>query len=103
MASIFALRLVVLNMPPDSKGELVTLLARSGKVYFDVAMNEAVGGVAKLAERVGRGARPPGDARPTLRPGIRGAQAEGVGPEGGELAKVQSGNAAELSQAALPP
>lgn len=53
VARVRGLKLHILNYPIPATGEAIVPLARTGQVYFDFAMQEGVGAVAKLVDRVG--------------------------------------------------
>ena len=53
VTGIDGLKLQLLNCPLPASGEALVPIARSGDVFFEFAMQESVGAVAKLVNRVG--------------------------------------------------
>lgn len=95
-AKLLHLKLVILNRPLDPRPEGEVALARSGQVFFDTAMVEAVGGVAKLAERVGAGRVLAGSHAPLFVAHALPLKLRESGLAGDDLRRVELGNANEL-------
>jgi uncharacterized protein len=96
VAKIPSLRLQVLNAPGTIPEPILVPLARSGRVFFDIAMVEGLGGVGRFVESAGAAAVLFGSHFPLFYPESAVLKIREADLADGDAGAIQAGNARRI-------